>query len=135
MNEKGSPKNLKPAWKVGQPSPNPGGKPIGARNRVTKKFLENLADDFEAHGKDAIIAARESDPMGYVKAIVALLPKEYTIERPTDGLSDDELAAAISELRQRLTVVEGPGNGMGQAEVEESAGVLSTVSKTTGLPH
>ena len=106
---------------------NPGGKPVHARNRVTKKFLEELAEDFEEGGREAIQQARLTDPMGYVRAIVALLPKEFIIERPLEGMSDDELTAAIADLRARLSAVENPGGGTANAPQPEPAGELPTL--------
>lgn len=83
-------------------SGNPGGKATGARNRLTAHFLHALADDFEKHGKKAIQAAREEDPMGYVKAIGALMPKQIEQTQPLDDLTDAELLAGIALLRSRL---------------------------------
>lgn len=57
-------------------SGNPGGKPVNARNRITTAFLEVLAADFAKHGKRAIEAAREADPMGYMKVCAALCPRD-----------------------------------------------------------
>lgn len=98
-------------WKPGQASPNPGGKPTGARNRLTKHFLNALADDFEQHGRKAIVDAREKDPMGYVKAIAALMPKQVEQTQPLDDLTDAELLAGIAFLRSRLTPAAGEGVG------------------------
>jgi hypothetical protein len=77
-----------------------------ARKRATAKFLEILADDFEANGRDAVERAREKDPIGYLRAIAALLPKDVTVEKPLDGLSDDELSAIIGTLRNLRAVLE-----------------------------
>ena len=79
-------------------SANQGHKP-DARKRATAKFLEVLADDFETNGKEAVERAREKDPIGYLRAIAALLPKDVTVEKPLDGLSDDELSAIIGAIR------------------------------------
>ncbi len=100
--------NLKPPFQPGQ-SGNPGGKPVNARNQITRKFLEVLAADFEENGKKAIVQARESDPMGYVRAVAGLLPKEFVIERPLEQLSDEELVAAIADIKARLGSLEAPG--------------------------
>lgn len=99
--------NLKP-FQPGQ-SGNPGGKPAGARNRLTAHFLNALADDFEKYGRQAIIDAREKDPMGYVKSIGALMPKQIEQTQPLDDLSDAELIAGIALLRARLTGSAGAG--------------------------
>jgi hypothetical protein len=89
-------------FKPGQTG-NPGGKPVNARNRLTAHFLNRLADDFEEHGKQAIVEARTKDPMGYIKAIGALMPKQIEQTQPLDDLNDTELLAAIAFLRSRLT--------------------------------
>jgi hypothetical protein len=107
-------KGLRP-FKPGETG-NPGGKPVNARNRVTAAFLKALADDFDENGKKAIEAARKDDPMGYVRAIVALLPKEFVIERPGEDLTDDQLAAIITELQGRVGALEGAATEPGGAE-------------------
>lgn len=93
--------NLKP-FQPGE-SGNPGGKPKAARNRLQGAFLNALAADFDEHGKAAIVRAREDDPMGYVKAIAALMPKQVEQSQPLDDLTDAELTAGIALLRARLT--------------------------------
>lgn len=100
--------NLKP-WQPGQPSPNPGGKPKAARNRLQGAFLNALADDFDANGKQAIVDAREKDPMGYVKAVAALMPKQVEASQPLEDMTDVELVAAIAWLRSRLADSAGAG--------------------------
>lgn len=79
-------------------SGNPGGKPKGARDRLQAKFLHALADDFEAHGKKAIEACRTSDPSAYLRAIVALMPKELEISRPLDELTDEQLESVLAAV-------------------------------------
>jgi hypothetical protein len=101
--------NLKP-FQPGQ-SGNPGGKPRHARNRLTNGFLTRLADDFEKNGAEAIVAAREKDPVGYIKAIASLMPKQVEQSQPLDDLTDAELVAGIALLRSRLTGSAGAGAG------------------------
>lgn len=113
---------LKP-FKPGQ-SGNPGGKPKGARDRLQGKFLNALADDFEENGKDAIQRCRVEDPSAYIRAIVALMPKELEITRPLDDLSDEQLDAAYVAVRA-LLAAQAPGDGAGAAEAAQPA---------TGLP-
>lgn len=115
-NPMGTPENLT-SFQPGQTG-NPGGKPKGARNRLQGKFLNALADDFDEHGKKAIEHAREKDPMGYVKAVASLMPKQVEQSQPLDDLTDAELLAGIAFLRSRLT---GPvGEGVGQAPGTQS---------------
>jgi hypothetical protein len=107
-NEKGGP--VATRFKPGQ-SGNPGGKPVGSRNRLTAHFLNALADDFEVHGKQAITDARTADPMGYVKVVGALMPKQIENTQPLDDLTDGELLAGIALLRSRLADSSGAGGG------------------------
>lgn len=85
-------------FKPGQ-SGNPGGKPRGSRNRLTTKFLFELCADFEAHGAQAIIDARTSDPLGYVKLVGSLLPKQVEQVQPLEEIHDADIAAAIAILQ------------------------------------
>lgn len=89
-------------FKAGE-SGNPGGKARHSRNRLQSGFLLRLADDFEAHGKAAIEAAREKDPVGYIKAIASLMPRQVEQSQPLDDLTDAELTAGIALLRSRLS--------------------------------
>lgn len=97
-------------FKAGQ-SGNPGGKPRGSRNALQGDFMRRLADDFERFGIYAIARARRSDPLGYVKVVASLMPKEMTISRPMEDLTDDELTAGIALLRSRLADGDGAGSG------------------------
>jgi len=94
-------------------SGNPGGKPKAARNRLQGAFLNSLADDFDAHGKKAIIDAREKDPVAYIKAVASLMPKQVEQSQPLDDLTDAELTAGIALLRSRLSG--GAREGAGEA--------------------
>lgn len=95
-------------FKQGQ-SGNPGGKPKNARNRLQVKFLEALADDFERNGVRAIKSARKQDPMGYIKAVAALMPKQFEQLSPVEELSDADLSAAIDLIRAHLAGGVGAG--------------------------
>ena len=66
-------------WKPGQ-SGNPMGRPKGAKNKISEKFLENLQDNWEKHGIGALEKAAESDPMQYVKMVASLVPRELKQE-------------------------------------------------------
>jgi hypothetical protein len=91
--------NLRPPFEPGN-NGNPGGKPKGARNRLTARFVNSLADDFEEHGKDAIEACRVDDPGRYLMIIASLVPREVEITRPLGDLTDDELTRLGDVLRE-----------------------------------
>jgi hypothetical protein len=113
------------AFKPGQ-SGNPGGKAQGARNKLQGKFLNALAADFEAHGKEAIEACRHEDPAAYIRAIVALMPKELEVRRPLDDLTDEQLESIIASV-SAIDAARHSSSGAAEAPGGESAAGLSSV--------
>ena len=75
------------------------GRPKGSRNKLSEDFFKALHNDFQAHGKATIEAARESDPVAYVRMIASLLPKDVRInERPLVEWTDAEIMAKLDEF-------------------------------------
>ncbi len=101
---------------------NPGGKPVGARNRLQGAFINALADDFDKHGKTAIVTMRENDPGGYVRAVASLMPKELKVEHvdPFEGMNVAEIAVLVDALRAEVDAI---GSGPGVHKPEQ-AGVV-----------
>ena len=66
--------------KMFQPG-NPGGpgRPKGSKHRISEAFLRAIADDFEAHGIEAIEQCRRDDPATYVRVVASLIPKEVLL--------------------------------------------------------
>lgn len=81
----------------------------GTRHKLNGDFVRALSKDFDTHGIKAIESAREEDPMGYVKVIASLLPKQVEQTQPLEDLTDAELIAGIALLRSRLTGGAGAG--------------------------
>jgi hypothetical protein len=94
----------------GNPNPSPStrftsesparGRQKGARDRMSTAFLNALADDSEAHGKDVVATVRKEDPSTYLRVFASLAPKEIEISRPLDGMDDSELLQAIETLTE-----------------------------------
>ena len=63
--------------------------------------MNALAEDFAVHGKEAVRRCREEKPDVYLRIIASLMPNELEIKRPPDGLTDEELDAAIVLLRKK----------------------------------
>lgn len=85
------------------------GRPTGARDRLRNNFLAALADDFKAHGVDAIKDMREKDPSGYIRAIASLMPKEMDITHQVDPMEQltDEQLQRIVDAANRIVGGEG----------------------------
>lgn len=93
-------------FKPGQ-SGNPGGKPVGARNRLQGDFVAKLAEDFEKHGATAIAACRIKKPADYLRVVASLMPKEVDVRNASDDLTDEDLARIAVALRSYIGTGEG----------------------------
>jgi hypothetical protein len=99
---------------------NPHGRPKGSRNRLEEAFLRDLAADWDEHGVGAIAAAREDDPVSYVKVIASLMPKKVDPDAELGGLSRDELRAAIDALRSFIAPRDTDSAGSTPSESREA---------------
>ncbi len=80
-----------------------GGRPKGAKNRLSWSFLSALADDFEQFGVETIRICRIERPHEYLKVVAGLMPKELEFTDNTlQTVTDDELALFIEIARRRL---------------------------------
>ena len=70
---------LAPAYKPGQ-SGNPNGRPVGARSKITERFLLELQNYFEKEGPGLLERAGQESPAALVAVYAKLLPKESYIE-------------------------------------------------------
>jgi hypothetical protein len=68
-------------------SGNPGGSPEATRRAFNKRFLLDLAEDWQPHGRE--VFKRVESPAAYLKVCAMLVPKELRVEHS---------AAAIKEL-------------------------------------
>jgi hypothetical protein len=94
---------------VAQRGGNPaGGRPNGARNRLSEAFLQALADDFQANGKEVVELVRQERPYDYLKVIASVMSKRMEREdvrgftRRAADMRDDELVAMIDATKRQL---------------------------------
>src|SRR5271169_4457930 len=82
-------------------SGNPGGRPLGSRNKLNEKFLLALHDDFEKHGAAAIAQVRGSQPGTYLKVIASILPRELHLRNGSafDGVTNEQLDEMLGSVR------------------------------------
>lgn len=60
-------------------SGNPAGKPPGAKNKISEKFISALTADFEQHGETVIAQVRTDKPEQYLKIVADLVPKDVNL--------------------------------------------------------
>ena len=94
-------------------SGNPHGNRHHTRHLLNQRFLQALLLDFEAHGREAIEECRKQSPLGYVKVLGHLVPRETKIEHSQllKSMSDQELDAAIEYVRGMLAARAGEIEG------------------------
>lgn len=94
-----------PRFQPGQ-SGNPAGRPLGARNKLSEDFVQALQEDFNAHGKEAIVATRTEKPDQYLKVIASLLPRDINLTvNEFEGKSDDDIRRELRELAGALSAL------------------------------
>jgi hypothetical protein len=100
--------------------PGQGGRARGVKNRLSHAFLTALAEDFEAHGEEAIRICRIEKPNEYLRVIAHLMPRELEISHnPIEAISDDQLITYIEYTRLQL---EGRAASFGERADAEAQG-------------
>lgn len=122
--------NLRPKpWKKGQ-SPNPGGRPKGALNTLSTKFIKDFMEHYNENGVEAINALCAEKPDKYVelaaKLALSVVPKDINVksESVLDDYSKEQLAALHSDLRTVIGLAE---RGRGEADEAGGEGELSHI--------
>lgn len=114
-------------WSPGE-SGNPKGRPNNSRDKLGNAFLEKMLADFEKHGEKAIADAREDSPLGYLNALVRIMPQEVNVNQKNDildrllDLSENELAG----LHQGFELL---GNVLADSESTRNKGGAEELSK------
>jgi hypothetical protein len=98
-------------------SGNPGGSPEATRRAFNKRFLLDLAEDWQQHGREVFKRVRRESPAAYLKVCAMLVPREMKIEHKSGikEMSDEQLEAAIEmltaivdqNLGEKAKVIEG----------------------------
>lgn len=117
---------------------NPTGKKNGTRNKLGKKFIEVLHDDFLKHGKKAIEKCRNQKPDAYLRIVASMLPKQVKVSvDPLDTMSDDELLDNIDRLtRLANQLLAPPASQRGRKTIDaEEVVVVQAVSEAEDLPR
>lgn len=108
---------LNPPYQPGQ-SGNPNGRPIGARSKITEKFLLELQNYFEKEGPGLLERAGQESPAALVAVYAKLLPKETHLS--VSGGVDVELT---DEQRIRIAEAWLMGRQSNQVDILEGEAV------------
>jgi hypothetical protein len=86
--------------------------------------LQALLLDFDAHGREAIEECRKHSPLGYVKVLGHLVPREMQVEHSggVKAMTDEQIERGIELIKQMLAEREAGASAKvieGEAEEEE----------------
>lgn len=87
-----------------------GGRPKGARNRLTEVFMSAIVEDFAKYGADAISRVRDTDPIAYLRIVGAMVPPDLILKREKEPEIDYaeltfEQAAELADAERKRQIV------------------------------
>src|SRR5499433_2838111 len=106
-------------------SGNPGGSPEATRRAFNKRFLLDLAEDWQQHGREVFKRVRRESPASYLKVCAMLVPKELKFEHSggVKAMSDEQIERAIEFIKAMIAQRDAGANAEvieGEAEVVPS---------------
>jgi hypothetical protein len=107
-------------------SGNPGGSPEATRRAFNKRFLLDLAEDWQQHGREVFKRVRRESPASYLKVCAMLVPREMQIEHTNriKQMTDEEIEQAIEAIQTMLAAQAGEAAKVIEVTAEPAA--LST---------
>jgi hypothetical protein len=106
-------------------SGNPGGSPEATRRAFNKRFLLDLAEDWQQHGREVFKRVRRESPAAYLKVCAMLVPREMKLEHSggIKAMTDEEIERSIELIKQMIAERDAAANAKvieGEAEVVPS---------------
>ena len=82
-------------------SGNPGGSPEATRRAFNKRFLLDLAEDWQQHGREVFKRVRRESPASYLKVCAMLVPRETKVEHRggVKGMTEEQIVDAIEAIQ------------------------------------
>ena len=100
----------------------PGGSPEATRRAFNKRFLLDLAEDWQQHGREVFKRVRRESPASYLKVCAMLVPREMKFEHSggIKSMTDEQIEQAIEAIQTMLAARAGETVIEGEAEVVPS---------------
>ena len=85
-------------------SGNPGGSPEATRRAFNKRFLLDLAEDWQQHGREVFKRVRRESPASYLKVCAMLVPREMKLEHSggIKAMTDEQIERSIELIKGML---------------------------------
>jgi hypothetical protein len=80
------------------------GRPKGARNKLAEAMIDDLYQDWKAHGIEAIREVRETRPADYLKIVAMVVSKCVDLSMDNE-MRDADLEQFIEERRQQAALL------------------------------
>lgn len=77
-----------------------GGRPRGARSKLTTEFFEDFYGAWQTHGPNALKQVAEQSPRDFVRAAAMLMPKDE-VEKQHVLVLHEGLRAALEEMTEQ----------------------------------
>src|SRR5215471_5323423 len=93
-------------------SGNPGGSPEATRRAFNKRFLLDLAEDWQQHGREVFKRVRREPPAAYLKVCAMLVPREMKVDHSggVKAMSDEQIERAIEAIEELIAKREAGAN-------------------------
>jgi hypothetical protein len=108
-----------------------GGRPKGARSKLTTEFFNDFCAAWQEHGAQALKDVAEKSPRDFVRAAAMLMPKELELKTPLEDMSDAELTDLITAVQSLIAA----GLALAPADGERPALQSQPASQLQALPQ
>src|SRR5215813_3481743 len=104
-------------------SGNPGGSPEATRRAFNKRFLLDLAEDWQQHGREVFKRVRRESPAAYLKVCAMLVPREMQIEHTggVKAMTDEQLERSLELIEEMIAKRDAAANAKVVEGVAEPA--------------
>jgi putative tryptophan/tyrosine transport system substrate-binding protein len=81
-----------------------GGSPEATRRAFNKRFLLDLAEDWQQHGREVFKRVRRESPAAYLKVCAMLVPREMKLEHSggVKAMTDEQLEQTLAVLKELI---------------------------------
>lgn len=92
-----------------------GGRPKGAKSKLSETFLKDMLSAWETGGKTVIEDVMRDKPDVFLRTVASLVPKEMNLNVTdnTEDMTDDEIKQELAEIADALAAVGIVATGKG----------------------
>jgi len=117
-------------------SGNPGGSPEATRRAFNKRFLLDLAEDWQQHGREVFKRVRRESPAAYLKVCALLVPREMKLEHSggVKAMTDEQIEQSIELIKAMIAERDAANAKVIEGEAEVVPSLPAPGSGGTKMP-